>query len=125
MLTKNEMACKILDMIDYGVRKFIYDEGNFSKEEMFAVYNFIKEARCRKPYRSSIKNIPVSELKAGLRTANTLERLKIKTLGDLCGMSESDLLYYRNFGKKSLMVLKKELKRFGLRFGLSLKGKPI
>jgi hypothetical protein len=43
-LSKSKLASKILEMIGFGVKKSIYSDGNFSKEEMFAVYRFAKEA---------------------------------------------------------------------------------
>ena len=46
-MSKSRLASKILEMIGFGEKKSIYSDGNFSKEEMFAVYRFIQHAKRR------------------------------------------------------------------------------
>lgn len=65
--------------------------------------------------------MPVSELELSVRSANCLEKAKIKTLGDLVQKTESEMLKYRNFGKKSLTEIISVLESMGLSLGMKLK----
>jgi DNA-directed RNA polymerase subunit alpha len=62
----------------------------------------------------------VEELELSVRSSNCLKAAKIKTLGDLVRKTESEMLKYRNFGKKSLAELAKVLEGYGLHFGMDL-----
>jgi len=65
--------------------------------------------------------MPVSELELSVRSANCLETAKIKTLGELITKSESEMLKYRNFGKKSLNEIGGVLESMGLSLGMKIK----
>ena len=52
-----------------------------------------------------------------------LEKAKIKTIGDLVGKTESEMLKYRNFGKKSLNEIIGILDNMGLSLGMKTKKK--
>ncbi|NQT89922.1 MAG: DNA-directed RNA polymerase subunit alpha [Candidatus Omnitrophica bacterium] len=65
--------------------------------------------------------MPVSELELSVRSANCLEKAKIKTLGELIQKSESEMLKYRNFGKKSLTEIIGVLEGMGLSLGIKIK----
>jgi len=67
--------------------------------------------------------MPVSELELSVRSANCLEKAKIKTLGDLVRKTESEMLKYRNFGKKSLSEIINVLEGMGLSLGMKIKNK--
>jgi len=41
-MSKSKLASEILSMIGFGEKKSIYSDGNFSKAEMFALYQFVK-----------------------------------------------------------------------------------
>jgi len=41
-MSKSKLACAILKMIGFGSKKSIYSDGNFSKEEMFAIYEYLR-----------------------------------------------------------------------------------
>ncbi|MCD6168952.1 MAG: DNA-directed RNA polymerase subunit alpha [Candidatus Latescibacteria bacterium] len=64
--------------------------------------------------------MPVDELELSMRSSNCLRAAEIKTLGDLVQKTESEMLKYRNFGKKSLSELQNVLAKFGLCFGMNL-----
>jgi DNA-directed RNA polymerase subunit alpha len=71
----------------------------------------------------------VEELELSVRSANCLKTANIKTIGDLVRKSESDMLKYKNFGRKSLNEIKEILGGMGLSFGTDVdsilaKGKP-
>jgi len=72
----------------------------------------------------------VEELELSVRSANCLKTANIKTIGDLVRKSESDMLKYKNFGRKSLNEIKEILGGMGLSFGTDVdsilaKGKPV
>jgi len=65
--------------------------------------------------------MPVSELELSVRSANCLEKAKIKTLGELVRKGESEMLKYRNFGKKSLTEIIGVIEAMGLSLGMKIK----
>lgn len=69
----------------------------------------------------------IEELELSVRSFNCLEAAGIKTIRDLIQKSESDMLKYRNFGRKSLNEIKNILKDMGLSFNMKLddRGLPI
>ncbi len=69
----------------------------------------------------------IEELELSVRSYNCLEAAGIKTIRDLVQKSESEMLKYRNFGRKSLTEIKNILKEMGLSFNMKLDetGMPI
>ncbi len=67
---------------------------------------------------------PVDDLELSVRSGNCLKASNIRTLGDLVQKSESQMLQFRNFGKKSLTEIAEILQRHGLYFGMGVKGSP-
>lgn len=63
---------------------------------------------------------PISELELSVRSANCLEAASIKTIGDLVGKSEAQMLKYKNFGKKSLSEIESILTPMGLHLGMNI-----
>jgi len=61
----------------------------------------------------------VDELELSVRSANCLKAGNIDTLYDLVTKSESEMLKFRNFGRKSLNEIGELLDGMGLRFGMS------
>ncbi|HVP15683.1 MAG TPA: DNA-directed RNA polymerase subunit alpha [Terriglobales bacterium] len=62
----------------------------------------------------------VEELELSVRSSNCLRAAEIKTLGDLVQKSESEMLKYRNFGRKSLKEIQDLLAEMGLSFGMDV-----
>lgn len=60
---------------------------------------------------------PIGELELSVRSANCLREAKIGTIGELVDKSPSELLKYRNFGKKSLQEIDELLSGMGLELG--------
>jgi DNA-directed RNA polymerase subunit alpha len=75
-----------------------------------------EEAERRKLYLSK----PVAELELSVRSSNCLEAANIVTIKDLVTKTESEMLKYRNFGRKSLNEIKDILAEMGLSFGMIL-----
>lgn len=62
---------------------------------------------------------PVDELDLSVRAQNCLKAANITNIGDLVSREESEMLKFRNFGRKSLQELVHVLNDRGLHFGMS------
>ena len=62
----------------------------------------------------------VEELELSVRSSNCLRAADIKTLADLVQKSETEMLKYRNFGRKSLTELSQILQEMELIFGMDI-----
>ena len=62
----------------------------------------------------------VEELELSVRSSNCLRAADIKTLADLVQKSETEMLKYRNFGRKSLTELSQILEEMDLSFGMDV-----
>ncbi len=69
--------------------------------------------------------LPISELELSVRSANCLKDANIKTIAELVKKTESELLTFRNFGKKSLTEINDLLKVMGLNLGMKVDAKKI
>ena len=65
-------------------------------------------------------NKPVSDLELSVRSANCLREAKIQNIGEIVKKTETEMLKYRNFGKKSLSEIKIILEEMGLSFGMKI-----
>ena len=72
-----------------------------------------KDAELRKKL-----NMSVNEIELSVRAANCLNNANITTVGQLAMKTESEMLKYRNFGKKSLNEIKEKLTGLGLTLGM-------
>ena len=64
-------------------------------------------------------NMSVNEIELSVRAANCLNNANITTVGQLAMKTESEMLKYRNFGKKSLNEIKEKLAGLGLTLGMT------
>ncbi len=71
--------------------------------------------RIRQVLKSKIVDMDLS-----VRALNCLKAAELETLGDLVSIHKSDLLKFRNFGKKSLSELEDLVKSKGLEFGMNV-----
>jgi len=62
----------------------------------------------------------VDELELSVRSSNCLRAANIQVLRDLVCRTESEMLKYRNFGRKSLTELNAILSELGLSFGMDI-----
>lgn len=62
----------------------------------------------------------VDDLELSVRSHNCLKAANIKTLGDLVRKDESEMLKFRNFGRKSLAELQEIVDNYGLDFGMDV-----
>ena len=60
------------------------------------------------------------DMELSVRALNCLKTAEVETLGELVSFNKSDLLKFRNFGKKSLTELEELVKDKGLSFGMDI-----
>ena len=68
-------------------------------------------------------NKPITELELSVRSANCLEAANIKTIGDLVRKTESQMLKYKNFGRKSLSEIGEILTGMSLSLGMDVEAR--
>jgi DNA-directed RNA polymerase subunit alpha len=62
----------------------------------------------------------LADMDLSVRALNCLKAADVETLGELVSFQKSDLLKFRNFGKKSLHELEELVKSKGLDFGMNV-----
>ena len=62
----------------------------------------------------------LTDLNLSVRALNCLKSAEVDTLGDLVQFNKTDLLKFRNFGKKSLTELEDLLDSLSLSFGTDI-----
>jgi DNA-directed RNA polymerase subunit alpha len=60
------------------------------------------------------------DMDLSVRALNCLKAAEVETLGDLVTYTKSDLMKFRNFGKKSLTELDELVENKGLHFGMDI-----
>ena len=80
--------------------------------------NFSLTEEEQKLYRILIQ--PVENVELSVRAQNCLNNADIRTLGELCQKTETKMLKYRNFGKKSLDEIIGKMEKMGLSLGMDM-----
>lgn len=75
--------------------------------------------------REKLMTMPISDFEFSVRARNCLQRVGVQTLGDLCRMTEDELLSSPNFGEGSLQEIKEILQARGLRIGEAREEVPV
>lgn len=71
-----------------------------------------------KLFKTLCQDVDVLDL--SVRAMNCLNNADIRLIGELCTKTESKMLRYRNFGKKSLDEIKEKIEKLGLELGMQL-----
>lgn len=98
------------------------------KDHLFLFMNFDQEPEIEEEVEVDEKveelrdmlNRSVDELELSVRSSNCLQSAEIRTIGDLVRKTESEMLKYRNFGRKSLKEISDILKNMNLHFGMNV-----
>ena len=93
---------------------YSYDENAVQFEEEKG-----REDDEREKFRKLL-SMSVNEIELSVRAANCLNNANITTVGQLAMKTESEMLKYRNFGKKSLNEIKDKLTALGLSLGMNI-----
>ncbi len=64
-----------------------------------------------------VMGIPIAQFELSVRSRNCLQKMGILTLGDLCRVSEMELLNSKNFGETSLVEIREMMANKGLMIG--------
>ena len=83
-----------------------------------------EEAQRQRDRLAQILNIPVTDFELSVRSRNCLQKMGIRTIGDLTRCSEQDLLTSKNFGETSLVEIRDMLISKGLNLGQFAHEKP-
>lgn len=65
-------------------------------------------------------SLKINEIELSVRSTNCLQQANIETIAELVIMPESEMLRFRNFGKKSLNEIKAKLEEMSLFLGMDL-----
>jgi DNA-directed RNA polymerase subunit alpha len=76
-----------------------------------------EEAQRRNDRLAQLLSIPVSDFELSVRSRNCLQKMGIRTLGDLTRTTEAELLASKNFGETSLVEIREMLASKGLELG--------
>jgi DNA-directed RNA polymerase subunit alpha len=63
---------------------------------------------------------PVEIIELTVRASNCLKAANIRTIGELVGKSEEELMGYKNFGRKSLDEIRDRVREMGLELGMGV-----
>jgi DNA-directed RNA polymerase subunit alpha len=87
---------------------------------------FDEEAQRRQDRLAAVLNIPVTDFELSVRSRNCLQKMGVRTLGDLTRTSEAELLASKNFGETSLVEIRDMLHSKGLELGqFATEVKPV
>ena len=78
-----------------------------------------EESKERKDLKKKLGK-PISELELSVRSSNCLAEANIRTIGELVSRKETEMLKYKNFGKKSLNEINAVLSTMGLHLGMPM-----
>jgi DNA-directed RNA polymerase subunit alpha len=78
---------------------------------------FDEEAQRRNDRMAQVLNIPVTDFELSVRSRNCLQKMGVRTLGDLTRTTEAELLASKNFGETSLVEIRDMLHSKGLELG--------
>jgi DNA-directed RNA polymerase subunit alpha len=113
-------SISVEDALGYAA-KLLYDhldvminiEGNF-----LPVEEKVRDEKAEK--LKQLLKMKVDELELSVRSGNCLRAANILTLADLVKNQETEMLKYKNFGRKSLVELTTVLTGMGLSFGMDV-----
>jgi DNA-directed RNA polymerase subunit alpha len=104
---------RILDAYPDHARARLYLKDAAASGEMY----YDEETQKRNDRLQQILNVPVSDFELSVRSRNCLQRMGVRTLGDLTRTTEQELLASKNFGETSLVEIRDMLRSKGLELG--------
>ena len=104
---------RILDVYPNHGRARLFLKDAQASSDMY----YDEEAQKRRDRLTQILGVPVTDFELSVRSRNCLQKMGIKTLGDLTRSSEQDLLNSKNFGETSLIEIRDMLSSKGLELG--------
>jgi DNA-directed RNA polymerase subunit alpha len=120
-ITAEEAVYRAAQILNSHFDLFSNFEVVIEEEELATVMPVDEEHKVAE--RSRIRNIlftPLDQLELSVRTTNCLKQANINTIAELVQLPESELLKFRNFGRKSLDELKEIVQLHSLSFGMNV-----
>ena len=111
---------RILDSFPNDPRARLYFKDACASSDMF----YDEEAQKRNDRLNQVLSIPVTDFELSVRSRNCLQKMGIKTLGDLTRTTELELLASKNFGETSLVEIRDMLHSKGLDLGQFVDRRP-
>jgi DNA-directed RNA polymerase subunit alpha len=106
---------RILSIFPEHPRAKLFFKDSQASRDMY----YDEDERRRSDRMSQILAIPVTDFELSVRSRNCLQKMGVRTLGDLTQTTEQELLASKNFGETSLNEIKEMLTSRGLRLGQS------
>jgi len=104
---------RILDVFPGHKRASLFLKDASASSNMF----YDEEAQKRHDRMAQVLSIPVTDFELSVRSRNCLQKMGVRTLGDLTRTSEQELLASKNFGETSLIEIRDMLTARGLELG--------
>lgn len=104
---------RILDSYPSHQRARLFFRDSSASRDQF----FDEEAQKRHDRLAQVLNIPVTDFELSVRSRNCLQKMGVRTLGDLTRTTEQELLASKNFGETSLIEIREMLTSKGLELG--------
>ena len=95
---------------------FADENVSFEKTEADATHEFDEDTL----HMRQLLKTKLTDMELSVRALNCLKTAEVETLGELVSFNKSDLLKFRNFGKKSLTELEEMVLIKGLSFGMDV-----
>ena len=92
----------------------------FSDEKISLEEDAIEEFDEDTLHMRQLLKTDLTEFGLSVRALNCLKTAEVYTLGELVSFKKSDMLKFRNFGKKSLSELEELIEEKGLAFGFDI-----
>lgn len=115
-------ACyqRILDSYPGHPRASLFLKDAAASRDMF----YDEEDRKRRDHLAQLLNVSVGDFELSVRSRNCLQKMGVRTLGDLTRTTEQELLSSKNFGETSLIEIRDMLASKGLALGQFAHQKP-
>jgi DNA-directed RNA polymerase subunit alpha len=104
---------RILDVYPNEPRAHLFLKDAQASGDMY----YDEEAQKRRERMAQVLSVPVTDFELSVRSRNCLQKMGIRTLGDLTRCTEQELLSSKNFGETSLLEIREMLAAKGLELG--------
>jgi DNA-directed RNA polymerase subunit alpha len=104
---------RILDVYPNHRQARLFFKDAYASRDMF----YDEEAQKRHDRLAQVLSIPVTDFELSVRSRNCLQKMGVRTLGDLTRTTEQELLSSKNFGETSLVEIRDMLNSKGLELG--------
>lgn len=104
---------RILEASPAHPRARLYLKDSLASTDQF----YDEDAQRKKDRMSQVLSVPVTDFELSVRSRNCLQKMGVRTLGDLTSTTEQELLSSKNFGETSLIEIKEMMASKGLHLG--------